>query len=58
MSFCWADDVCDENTCILILQTIVAELRTNGWPHADAKHVRVPQIEDTYLSFALGEGDI
>jgi len=51
-------DRCDSCQCIAVLQDIVASLRADGWSDVNSMYARVPNIEQTYLSFALGEGDI
>lgn len=52
-----AGDGCDENDCVVVLQEIVQALKDEGWPNVAAMFVRVPDIEGTYKSFAVGEGD-
>lgn len=51
-------DSCDEDECVYTLQGIVTQLRQEGWPLVSATHLRVPEIEETYLSFAIGTGDV
>lgn len=52
-----ADDECDVNDSVVVLQEIVQALKDEGWPNVAAIFVSVPDIEGTYRSFAVGEGD-
>ena len=53
-----SDASCGEDVCVSTLQDIVETLTgTVGWPNAEAICVLIPDIEATYVSFAIGEGD-
>ncbi len=49
-------DAADNAKCVKKIESIVENLKEDGWPSAHGMYLRVPSIEENYKAFACGKG--